>query len=149
MFISHDRYFVNKIADSILEFEKGKVTFYKGNYDEYLLHKTKEESAENENKINLIQNQSNINKSKEDNSYFINKELNKIKNKMKKIEEEIDALESETDKIKTEMLSPEINTDYLKLKELQDKIENLDNTIYIKMEEWEELNSKLNTITKG
>ena len=68
---------------------------------------------------------------------------------MKKIEEEIDALESETDKIKTEMLSPEINTDYLKLKELQDKIENLDNTIYIKMEEWEELNSKLNTITKG
>ena len=68
---------------------------------------------------------------------------------MKKIEEEIDALENETNKIKAEMLSPEINTDYLKLKELQDKIENLDNTIYIKMEEWEELNSKLNTITKG
>lgn len=68
---------------------------------------------------------------------------------MKKLEEEIDALEKEVDKIEAEMLSPEINTDYLKLKELQDKIENLNNTIYIKMEEWEELNSKLNTITKG
>ena len=36
IFVSHDRYFVNKIADSILEFEKDKVTYFNGSYEEYI-----------------------------------------------------------------------------------------------------------------
>lgn len=44
IFVSHDRYFVNKIADSLLIFEKDKVTYFDGNYEEYMRIK-----AENSN----------------------------------------------------------------------------------------------------
>ena len=35
IFVSHDRYFINKFADKIIEFKDGNVTVYKGNYDYY------------------------------------------------------------------------------------------------------------------
>ena len=44
IFVSHDRYFVNKIADSLLIFEKDKVIYFDGNYEEYMRIK-----AENSN----------------------------------------------------------------------------------------------------
>ena len=48
IFVSHDRYFVNKIADSILEFENGKVTFFDGNYEEYTRYKEEVNDEEEE-----------------------------------------------------------------------------------------------------
>ena len=36
IFISHDRYFINKFANKIVEFENGKVNIYLGNYDNYI-----------------------------------------------------------------------------------------------------------------
>ena len=36
IFISHDRYFINKFADKVVEFENGKVNTYLGNYDNYI-----------------------------------------------------------------------------------------------------------------
>lgn len=47
IFVSHDRYFVNKIADSLLIFEKDKVTYFDGNYEEYMRIKA-ENSKEDE-----------------------------------------------------------------------------------------------------
>ena len=35
IFVSHDRYFINKFADKIIEFKNGKITSYNGNYDCY------------------------------------------------------------------------------------------------------------------
>ena len=46
IFVSHDRYFVNKIADSLLIFEKNKVTYFDGNYEEYM--RAKEEKSREE-----------------------------------------------------------------------------------------------------
>ena len=39
LFVSHDRYFINKFAQKILEFDHGKTTTYYGNYDDYKLKK--------------------------------------------------------------------------------------------------------------
>ena len=41
IFISHDRYFINKFADRIIEFENGKVNNYLGNYEDYKISKNK------------------------------------------------------------------------------------------------------------
>lgn len=41
IFVSHDRYFINKFADKIFEFSSGKVTTYHGNYDYYKSQKNK------------------------------------------------------------------------------------------------------------
>ena len=39
IFVSHDRYFVNKVADSILAFEPEGVVYFNGNYEEYMRYK--------------------------------------------------------------------------------------------------------------
>ena len=148
IFVSHDRYFVNKIADSLLIFEKNKVTYFNGRYEEYL--RKKEENVE-ENIIlnnektseeNVIQE----NKAKTNNSYFIGKKINRIKNKISKTEKEINQKEEEIKSLEAEMLKEENNTNYVKLKELEENVQKLNFEIEAKMKEWEELNSELERI---
>ncbi len=147
IFVSHDRYFVNKIADRILEFKPGKVTFFDGNYEEF--QEWKEKSKEQE-KIDSY-NSENSNKENSDtlkqksskNQYLLNKENSKRKNKMNKIEKEIEEKEEEIKAIEDEMKKEENSTDYVKLAELQDKIQEINKDIEKKMEEWEELNNLL------
>lgn len=139
IFVSHDRYFVNKIADSLLIFEKGKVTYFDGNYEEYLRKKeeNEDEDAIQDKKVD------NTVKEKTNNSYFTNKEINKVQNKITKIETEIEKKEEEIKNIRAEMLKEENSTNYIKLKELEENIQKINLEIELKMQEWEELNSKL------
>ena len=152
IFVSHDRYFVNKIADSLLIFEKDKVTFFDGTYEEYMEKREKDEKQEDINIINKINEKSNteigknieqLKDKKSNNSYFLSKEINRIKNKINKLEKKINEYEEEINRIQNEMLSEEISTDYIKLKELEDRIQELRNEIEMKMNEWEQLNNDL------
>ena len=139
IFVSHDRYFVNKISDSLLIFEKNKVTYFNGNYEEYTRKR-----IEQEEKINdQINKKETTNFTKKENSYFLNKEKSKIKNKISKIEREIEQKESEKNQIEKQMQDEENCTDYLKLKELQENLQKLNEEIENKMEEWESLNCEL------
>ena len=152
IFVSHDRYFVNKIADSLLIFEKDKVTFFDGTYEEYMEKRKEDEKQEDINIIDKINGKSNteigknieqLKDKKSNNSYFLSKEINRIKNKINKLEKEINEYEEEINRIQNEMLSEEISTDYIKLKELEDRIQELRNEIEMKMNEWEQLNNDL------
>lgn len=138
IFVSHDRYFVNKIADSLLIFEPNKVTYFNGKYDEYI--RKKEESNDKEDNTLNIQEK---NIKKENNPYFINKEINKMKNKIAKLEKEIENREEEIKLIQNEMMKEEISTDYIKLKELEEKIQSINKEIEEKMLEWEQVNIEL------
>ena len=142
IFVSHDRYFVNKIADAILEFKKDKVTFFEGTYAEYMEHKQKEEQLQE--KEPTKKDTSSKNNEKKQNQYLLNKENNKIKNKMSKLENIIEEKEKEIKNIETEMLKEENSTNYLKLKELQDIIQDKNKIIEEKMMEWEELSHQKN-----
>lgn len=73
IFVSHDRYFINKFADKTLEFQDGKVTPYIGNYEDYKESKEKEgkkeevadnSKVENKNKLKASNNSNNSNNSK-------------------------------------------------------------------------------------
>ncbi len=108
IFVSHDRYLVNKIADSILEFQKGKTTFFQGNYEEYI--SLRQESIESDTKNEKIK----IEK-QNTNSYYQNKEKNKMKNKMLKIEEKIQEKEKQIKEIECKMKQEEISTDYIRI----------------------------------
>ena len=157
LFVSHDRYFVNKIADSLLIFEPGKVSYFNGTYEEYT-RKREEQEEQEEIKKRKEDTQERIEKQKENNTkeesnktnensnknlYFLNKEKNKIQNKISKLEREIAEKENEVKELQEEMLQEEISTDYVKLKEIQDKIQNINQEIEAKMLEWEEWNVKL------
>ena len=144
IFVSHDRYFVNKIANKILEFKPEKVTFFDGSYEEFKewIEKNKEqENIDSNNKNNKKENENVLQEKSPKNQYLLNKENNKRKNKMEKIEKQIEEKEQEIKKIEDEMKKEENATNYVKLAELQDKIQEIENEIEKKMEEWEELNN--------
>ena len=157
IFVSHDRYFVNKIANCILEFSNEKVTFYNMNYQEYLESKQKNEeeeyfndkekrilnNSENKNYFKSGYSQKEIKSTNSKNEYYLEKERNRIKNKIKKIESEIEQKENEIKEIEKEMQNEEISSDYLKLNELQELIEKINIEIEQKMQEWEELNKNI------
>lgn len=142
IFVSHDRYFVNKIADSLLIFEKNKVTYFNENYEEYTRKRMEQEEKIND-QINKKETINSRNSGQKENSYFLNKEKSKTKNKISKIEREIEQIESEKNQIEEQMQDEEICTDYLKLKELQENLQKLNEEIENKMEEWESLNCEL------
>ena len=135
--VSHDRYFVNKIADSILAFEPQGVVYFDGNYEEY------RRSKEERNGDSLIEEKEpNHKKKNTNNEYLQKKEETKRKNKINKLELEIEQKENEIKLLKEKMQSEEICTDYMKLKELQDEITRIEEEIEEKMMEWEELSEK-------
>lgn len=137
LFISHDRYFINKIASEIVELRDRKFINYKGNYD-YYIEKRKEEKSKLEeektiNKKRLVRNM------KSKNNIAIEKERKerKILKKKKQIEEEIAVLE---DKIKGIDIELEKYTcDYSKLMEIYDQKNEIQNNIDKLLEQWIEL----------
>lgn len=135
IFVSHDRYFVNKIADSILAFEPEGIVYFEGNYEEYR-RKKEEQNEANELEEKIIHS----NKKNKNNDYFQRKEEAKRKNKINKLELEIEQKENEIKQLEEKIQNEEICTNYVKLKELQDEITRTEEIIEAKMKEWEELN---------
>lgn len=148
IFVSHDRYFVNKIANKILEFKKGKVTFFDGSYKEFQEYKEKQEDDIKE--LNINKESTSTKDTKENKSsknlYLLNKENNKRKNKMNKLEKEIEEKEAKIKSIEAEMKIEKNFSDYEKLNKLQNEINNLNEEIEQKMLEWESLNNLIEEI---
>ena len=121
LIVSHDRYFINKIADRILLLTNNGVKEYLGNYDYYLERTTAEKSGAvpTENKKDK--------KEKTQNDYFLQKqkqsEERKRQTKLKKSEAEIERLDEEIAKTQELLSSEEVAADYEKLMELSKLLE--------------------------
>ena len=139
IFVSHDRFFVNKIADSILCFDGKDVKYYDYGYEYYL--EKRDEEAEKEVKVEQ--------KTKEKKTY-INplKEKEKVEKKITKLEEKIMIKENEKESLQSELLREEIYTDYVKVGDINSQISKIDEEINNIMTEWEELNEELDNIKK-
>lgn len=129
LFVSHDRYFIKQIATGILEFRETGVTQYQGNYEEYLLEKSKRET--------IIANKSRESKSNSDVAKNIKKEptlqdvfdkktyyspikiKSRLKKQLEKYETQLAESEFRASELKMQLLNPELATDYEKLMELQ------------------------------
>ncbi len=134
IFVSHDRFFVNKIADSILSFENGKVKYYPYGYEYYL--EKREETVEESS----IQKNDKVIKQTYTNPL---KEKGKLERKIKKIEEEISKREEEICSLQKELEKEEIYSDYIKVGEIQSKIDSLNQEIQENMILWEEYQEKM------
>lgn len=139
LIVSHDRYFINKIADRILFLTNNGVTEYLGNYDYYLERTTAEKSGAvpTENKKDK--------KEKTQNDYFLQKqkqsEERKRQTKLKKAEAEIERLDEEIAKTQELLSSEEVAADYEKLMEFSKLLEDLQKQQEEQYEIWEELES--------
>ena len=130
LFVSHDRYFINKLSTSLLVFEKDRVVHFNGTYNEYLETKSKENNQE------LLKE--NIKIKKEIKKVIKPKNNNSL---IKKIEKEIDIKETKKKELELSMLDESIYSDYEKMLELQKELEKLDKEINDLFKEWENLNN--------
>ncbi len=137
IFVSHDRFFVNKIADCLLIFEKDKVTYFDGKYNEY----EEKRIEEVQEKVIEIKKEKIVN-----NTYLMQKEKNKILTKIKKLERDIEEYEVKVKNLNEDLLKEEIYTDYQKVQEIQDEIDELKKKIDNNMKKWEELQENLDKL---
>ena len=140
LYVSHDRYFVNRTANMILELSDGHITKYLGNYDDYIAKK-EQLSAANVVSIQESVVDSNATAAKLDfkEQKRIEAEKRKLQNKISKIEEEIEKLEEKKAKIQDEFLKPENMTNSAKLNELTAEQNEIDSKLEDLYSQWEEL----------
>lgn len=125
-FISHDRYFINKVATRVIELTSIKAISYDGNYDTYLNHKSVAKPLKKENVDYLDMKQQNA-------------LYRKQQNKIKKIETNISILETKINTLTEQLHSEEVLNDYQKYNQINDEISELENQLNTLMEEWEAL----------
>lgn len=151
LYVSHDRYFINKTAHRILDLNRRTLTSYLGNYDYYLEKKdeqlTKIDAAASSStptrpwQGNTGPEEGTIPAADAKQDWKTQKEQQaaqrKRENDLKKCESEIETLEARNTEIEALMASPEICTDVAKLQELNKEKEEIDEKLADLMEKWE------------
>ena len=138
-FISHDRYFIDKIATRILEVTPHGVVSYLGNYSDYM--EKKQQLAELE--AAKLAEESNATTTNNVTDYQKQKEQRRLEQQRKRqledIESKIAAYEVELEYKKAELFQEEVYLDTQKSAQVQARIEELEELIMESMETWEEL----------
>jgi ATP-binding cassette subfamily F protein 3 len=150
LYVSHDRYFINKTAHRILDLNRRTLTNYLGNYD-YYLEKKEEQLAKIDASFAASQTgNAAVTGSKTDGLPSAAKQdwkamkeqqaaQRKRENDLKKCEERIETLEKRNEEIDGLMVSPDVCTNVAKLQELNREKEGNEAELLALYEKWEEL----------
>ncbi|HGJ3144524.1 TPA: ABC-F family ATP-binding cassette domain-containing protein [Streptococcus pneumoniae] len=140
LFVSHDRYFINRVATHVLELSENGSTLYLGDYDYYVekkataeMSQTEEASTSNQAKEASPVNDYQAQKESQ-------KEVRKLMRQIESLEAEIEELESQSQAISEQMLE---TNDADKLVELQAELDKISHRQEEAMLEWEELSDQV------
>lgn len=126
LFVSHDRYFINELANKIISVRDGHAKIYNGNYSYYLDEKAKQAAAVQEAEAEQTESTTSANQNKGKLSYQEQKARDSQKRKLERAvseaEARIEKLEAEEQEIQTEMANPDIAASFEKLGPLQEKL---------------------------
>ncbi len=138
LIISHDRYFINKLADRIIEITPDGVREFLGNYDYYA-----EKTAQTGEESLTTQSRESAPQKPKVNEYKLRKEEQakerKRQNDLKKAEQKIEELDLQIEELQSKLQSEEVTSDYEKLIELTNVLEILQNEQAQVYALWEEL----------
>lgn len=159
LYVSHDRYFINKTATRILDLNRRTLTSYLGNYEYYLEKKDEQlallDAARQNEDISMPHrnslspsgqtgasgNNQNTPAADSRQEWLARKEQQaaqrKKENDIKKCEEQIERLETRNAQIDDLMASPDVCTDVAKLQELNKELENNNSRLADLYEKWE------------
>lgn len=137
LFVSHDRYFINQLANKIVSVRDGHAKIYNGNYSYYLDEKAKQnaaaESIEETTPVKEV--------SEQKLSYQEQKQRNSQKRKLQRAidqaEKKIEELEEQEKNVQTEMANPDIASNFDKLGPLQEKLSNIQKQLDDANNAWE------------
>ena len=140
LFVSHDRYFINRVATHVLELSEKGSTLYLGDYDYYVEKKaevemTQAEEASTSNQAKEVSTVNDYQAQKES-----QKEVRKLMRQIESLEAEIEELESQSQTISEQMLE---TNDAEKLMELQAELDKISHRQEEAMLEWEELSEQV------
>ena len=140
LFVSHDRYFINRVATHVLELSENGSTLYLGDYDYYVEKKAEVEmiQAEETSTSNQAKEASPVNDYQAQKES--QKEVRKLMRQIENLEAEIEELESQSQAISEQMLE---TNDASKLMELQAELDKISNRQEEAMLEWEELSEQV------
>ncbi len=140
LFVSHDRYFINRVATHVLELSENGSTLYLGDYDYYVEKKAEVEMIQTEEASTSNQ----VKESSPVNDYQAQKEsqkeVRKLMRQIESLEAEIEELESQSQAISEQMLK---TNDAGKLMELQAELDKISHRQEEAMLEWEELSEQV------
>lgn len=128
LFVSHDRYFINELANKIISVRDGHAKIYNGNYSYYLDEKAKQAAATQEAEAQKAETETtpSASQNKGKLSYQEQKARDSQKRKLERAvsdaEARIEKLEAEEQEIQTEMANPDIAASFEKLGPLQEKL---------------------------
>lgn len=138
IFVSHDRYFIKKIADKILYFDKKNVELFPYGYQQFLESENKQPEFTSENTQEP--------KVKKKFTTPL-KERSKKERAVNKCEEKIKSLEQQIESIKSELNSEDNQADYIKLTKLQNELDDLEWQLETVIEEWDRLSTELSELS--
>ena len=140
LFVSHDRYFINRVATHVLELSENGSTLYLGDYDYYVEKKSEVEmiQAEEASTSNQAKESSSVNDYQAQKES--QKEVRKLMRQIENLEAEIEELESQSQAISEQMLE---TNDAEKLMELQAELDKISHRQEEAMLEWEELSEQV------
>lgn len=145
LFVSHDRYFINKIANKVFDITEEGYNIYLGNYD-YYLEKCEQEKIAKRLKEEKIAEAV----VKEVNDYVLSKEEKRRIRKLERTRDElivqIDELESNIKIVNEELMKEEVYTDAVKTQEWNGKLKKLTSELEEKNNSWLEIEEELESI---
>ena len=140
LFVSHDRYFINRVATHVLELSENGSTLYLGDYDYYVEKKAEVEASQTEE----VSTSNQAKETSPANDYQAQKEsqkeVRKLMRQIENLEAEIEELESQSQAISEQMLE---TNDAEKLMELQTELDKISHRQEEAMLEWEELSEQV------
>lgn len=145
VFVSHDRYFINKIANKVLDITGDDYSIYLGNYDYYLEKREQELIAKKlkEEKTDEVQE-------KVANNYVLGKEEKKRIRKLERTREEllekIELLEEKVTLVNNELTKEEVYTDAIKVQEYNEELRSLNQEIEDLNNTWLEIEEELESL---
>jgi len=145
VFVSHDRYFINKIANKVLDITGDDYSIYLGNYDYYLEKREQELIAKKlkEEKTDEVQE-------KVANDYVLGKEEKKRIRKLERTREEllekIESLEEKVSLVNNELTKEEVYTDAIKVQEYNEELRSLNQEIEDLNNNWLEIEEELESL---
>ncbi|MGF1392110.1 ABC-F family ATP-binding cassette domain-containing protein [Streptococcus infantarius] len=144
LFVSHDRYFINRVATKVLEISEEGSTLYLGDYDYYLekkaeleeLARMKEEEAQEKTTVVVEKSPANDYQAQKANQ----KELRKLTRRITEIENQLEEIEAREEEINQTMLATNEASELIDLQKELDELTEQQETLML---EWEELSEKV------
>lgn len=148
LFVSHDRYFINKVATCVLEIAPQGSTLYLGDYDYYLEKKAEQEeiaAAKSTTETPIENSPKEVSTGKV--NYQQGKERQKQERRLKRSVEEfeqlVEKLDAQKNDLENQMSSPENYNDLEKMGELQAKLQEISKKLAEAEENWEQASMEL------